>query len=263
MQGIHQRKYGVEAIIPFVVYDPDGIDINVTWTPAAADCSVNKNGGGDVQCTNTAADVGASFTITLTSTEMEAARIVVTIIDAATKVILDDVLIIETYGDASAEHAFDRDTAFGATDIVSSGAITTSGGVVSTVGTVSGSVDSVTGDTKQTADVAALITTVGVAGLGLADLGGMSTGMKAEVNAECDGALDEAIPEITQGVPSATPSIRTGLMLMYMPLRNNLGTATSGADILAVYNDAGVVIAKKPLADDTQDYLESKMVSGP
>jgi len=34
----------------------------------------------------------------------------------------------------------------------------------------------------------ALISTIGVAGAGLLDLGGMSTGMKAEVNAECDTA---------------------------------------------------------------------------
>ena len=40
------------------------------------------------------------------------------------------------------------------------------------VGSVTGAVGSVTGDTKQTADVAALITTVGVAGAGLTNLGG-------------------------------------------------------------------------------------------
>ncbi len=150
-----------------------------------------------------------------------------------------------------------------ATDIVTSGAITTSGGVVSTVGTVSGSVDSVTGDTKQTADVATLISTVGAAGAGLSDLGGMSTGMKAEVNAECDGALDTAIPELTQGVPVATPTVRTGLMLVYMLTRNQVDVATSGdPDVLEVHNDAGTVIAKKNLTDDASDYSEAEMISG-
>ena len=37
-----------------------------------------------------------------------------------------------------------------------------------------------------------LIATLGVAGLGLSDLGGMSTGMKAEVNAEADTAITDA-----------------------------------------------------------------------
>jgi hypothetical protein len=40
---------------------------------------------------------------------------------------------------------------------------------------------------------------IGAAGAGLTDLGGMSTGMKAEVNAEVDSALDTAIP----GSPTA------------------------------------------------------------
>lgn len=46
-----------------------------------------------------------------------------------------------------------------------------------------------TGNTLQTADVASLITTVGVAGAGLGDLGGMSTAMLAEVEAEVNDAL--------------------------------------------------------------------------
>jgi hypothetical protein len=45
--------------------------------------------------------------------------------------------------------------------------------------------------TQQTADVADLITTVGAAGAGLTDLGGMSTTMKAQVNAEADTALSD------------------------------------------------------------------------
>lgn len=41
-------------------------------------------------------------------------------------------------------------------------------------------------------NVDALTTTIGVAGAGLTDLGGMSTGMKAEVNAEADTAISDA-----------------------------------------------------------------------
>ena len=42
------------------------------------------------------------------------------------------------------------------------------------------------------ADTQDLQTQVGTAGAGLTDLGGMSTGMKAEVNAECDTAISDA-----------------------------------------------------------------------
>ena len=58
-------------------------------------------------------------------------------------------------------------------------------------GNLSGSVGSLTGHTNQTGDNFARI---GAAGASLTDLGGMSTGMKAEVNVEVDGALNTAIP---------------------------------------------------------------------
>jgi len=75
--------------------------------------------------------------------------------------------------------------------------------------------------------------------------------------------LDTAIAEIAQGVPSATPSLRNAAMLMYMALRDRLDVDTSGTDALEVYNDAGVVIAKKLVTDDGTTYSEAKMVTGP
>jgi hypothetical protein len=114
-----------------------------------------------------------------------------------------------------------------ATDIVSSGAITTSGGAVSTVttvattttnsdmrgtenaatainlATVDSNVDLILTDTSTT--IPATIATIdgnvdailldtaeiGVAGAGLTDLGGMSTAMKAEVNVEAGIAISD------------------------------------------------------------------------
>ena len=105
-----------------------------------------------------------------------------------------------------------------------------------------------------------LQTQIGTAGAGLSDLGGMSTGMKAEVNTEVDGALDTAIPELTVAAPAATPTIRTGLMLLYMALRNKLVVQTSGTDALELHNDAGTKIASKLLTDDGSDYEEAEML---
>lgn len=104
--------------------------------------------------------------------------------------------------------------------------------------------------------------TIGVAGAGLTDLGGMSTGMKAEVLVEINAALDTAISELSQGVPTATPTLRTGLMLMYMALRNKTDVQTSGTDALEIHNDAGTQIAVKLLTDDGADYAEAKMTTG-
>jgi len=111
-------------------------------------------------------------------------------------------------------------------------------------------------------DTAIIETQIGTAGDGLTDLGGMSAGMKAEVNVEVDGALDTAIAELSQAQPTATPTVRTALMLIYMALRNRLDTQTSGTDALEIYNDAGTKIAQKLLTDDGSDYSEAKMISG-
>lgn len=96
-------------------------------------------------------------------------------------------------------------------------------------------------------------------GAGLTDLGGMSTAMKAEVKSEVNGAIDTAIPELGVATPATTPTIRTGLMLMYMALLNQLIVQTSGTDALEIYNNAGVKIASKLITDAAGDYTEAKM----
>ena len=111
MQSGQFRKYGVEFTVDFELYEVDGVDLRVDWTPAAADCEVQKDGGNFVQCTNTAIAEDGTYSITITATEAEAARIVIKVVDAATKVFLDKIILVETYGNASAQHAFDLDTA--------------------------------------------------------------------------------------------------------------------------------------------------------
>ncbi len=103
---------------------------------------------------------------------------------------------------------------------------------------------------------------IGVQGAGLLDLGGMSTAMQGEVNTEVDTALDTAISELGVAIPTATPTVRTALMLMYMALRNKTVVQTSGTDALEIYNDAGTIITKKLLTDDGSDYEEAEMTSG-
>lgn len=107
------RKYGVQAVIEFPVIKRAVQDfaISTDWTPAAADCKISKDGGNVANTTNAVAAVGgtgsALWSLTLTATEMQAARITVQIVDAATKVIEDQALIVTTYGHASATHTGD------------------------------------------------------------------------------------------------------------------------------------------------------------
>ena len=110
-QAVHLRKYGVQAVVNFELYEIDGVDLKVDAADAGSDCTVMKDQGAEATCTNDFVDEGKGYSLTLTATEMQAAQITVYIVDSATKVWLDKVLHIETYGNASAMHAMDLDDA--------------------------------------------------------------------------------------------------------------------------------------------------------
>lgn len=81
-----------------------------------------------------------------------------------------------------------------------------------------------------------------------------------QVNAEMVDALGvDTLSELSQAAPSATPTIKTALMLLYMIARNKLTTTTTE---LGIHNNAGTKIVKKVLADDGVTYSEDEMESG-
>lgn len=84
----------------------------------------------------------------------------------------------------------------------------------------------------------------------------------SEVLTQVNAALDTAISELGVGVPTATPTLRTALILLYMALRNKIDVPTTATDTLEIHNDAGTRIAQKLLTDDGTDYSEAKMTSG-
>lgn len=104
-------------------------------------------------------------------------------------------------------------------------------------------------------DQIALDTSTGIPAL-IAALNDLST---SDVLTQVNAALDTSIAELGVGAPSATPSLRTGLMLLYMALRNRVDVDTTGADAMKLYNDAGSQIASKLVTDDGTDYSEAKM----
>lgn len=109
-QGPYLRKYGVQTTVDFHTFEVDGVDLRKDAAPGTADLFVMKDEGAEAAATNAATDEGRGYSLVLTATEMQAARIAVYVEDqTATKVWLDTVLVIETYGDASAMHAFDLD----------------------------------------------------------------------------------------------------------------------------------------------------------
>jgi hypothetical protein len=100
------RKYGVQTTINFVLYETDGIDLKVDAVHASGDTKIMKDEGTEANTANGFTDEGQGYSLVLSSTEMQAARIVIYIVDQGTKAWLDTVIVIETYGHASAQHPF-------------------------------------------------------------------------------------------------------------------------------------------------------------
>ncbi len=109
MQGIHLRKYGVQTTINFDLYEVDGVDLRVDASHASGDSKIMKNEAAEANTSNSFTDEGQGYSIVLTATEMQAARVVLYIVDQGTKAWLDKVIVVETYGNASAMHAMDFD----------------------------------------------------------------------------------------------------------------------------------------------------------
>lgn len=109
MQGPYWRKYGVETTIVFHLYQITGTELKVDAAHASGDTKIMKDEGDEANTTNAFTDEGQGYSIVLTATEMQAARVVVHVVDQGTKEWIDTSIIIETYGHASAMHAVDLD----------------------------------------------------------------------------------------------------------------------------------------------------------
>ncbi len=106
--------------------------------------------------------------------------------------------------------------------------------------------------------IKAVTDAIGATGTGLTAIP-WNAAWDAEVESEVNDALDTAIAELAQAAPTATPTIRTALMLLYMALRNQVDVTAS---IKRIHNDAGTIIATKALTDDGTTYQEAEMIAG-
>lgn len=109
IQGPFLRKYGVETKINFVLWGTTGVDLKSDAAHASGDTKIMKNEEDEANTSNGFVDEGQGYSITLVEAEMQAARIVIYVVDQGTKAWLDDVIVIETYGHSSAQHAVDLD----------------------------------------------------------------------------------------------------------------------------------------------------------
>jgi hypothetical protein len=89
-----------------------------------------------------------------------------------------------------------------------------------------------------------LDTEVAAIAAAIAALNNVST---SDILTQVNAALNTAISELGVAAPTATPTIRTALMLLYMGLRNR---TTTTATEQTIQNDAGATIATAALSDD-------------
>lgn len=120
------------------------------------------------------------------------------------------------------------------------------------IATVDGNVDSILVDTAE----------IGTAGAGLTDLGGMSTGMKAEVNAEVDTALaTTTYAEPGQGTPAATASLKDKIGYLYKSWRNKKDNDGSTTQLYA--DDGTTVDQKQTTSESGGTVTKGEWTSGP
>lgn len=133
---IQLQKYGTQCTIlfPLVKAGSNNFAVSGDYTHASGDVKISKDGGAAATATNAPSAItmgnGAVWSLTLTATEMQAAEIVVTIIDAATKAVEDQAIVIHTHGNASAKIVADLSVANLAANVTQFGGTnaTTSGG---------------------------------------------------------------------------------------------------------------------------------------
>jgi hypothetical protein len=103
------RKYGTATTIYFPLIDAGTRNFagSGDYTHVSGDVRISKDGAASATANGTPTVVtmnnGSMWKLALTATEMEAKTVVVTIIDAATKAIEDQMIVIETYGTGNGE----------------------------------------------------------------------------------------------------------------------------------------------------------------
>lgn len=120
-------KYGVQTTFYFPLVTKDAADFITGATHASGDTKLIKDGGASANTTNGFTDEGNGFySIVLTATEMQAARLCLTIVDQGTKAWEDQAVVIQTHGNAAASLVFDLDQATPNVNVstISSNAIT-------------------------------------------------------------------------------------------------------------------------------------------
>ena len=128
------RKYAATTTIDFPLISYNSVSFTSTASLTTADVRVMLNEGAIADIATTPVNEGSfGYSVTMTTGELTAARVVMLIHHtAAAPVFEDSCILIETYGNASAQHGFDLNVA-NQVVIASAGTVTVSAGTVTSV----------------------------------------------------------------------------------------------------------------------------------
>ncbi len=231
IQGPFLRKYNAEAKINFVLWGTTGVDLKSDAVHVSGDTKIMKDDGDEANTSNGFVDEGQGYSITLTSTEMQAARIVIYVVDQGTKAWLDDVIVIETYGNSSAQHAVDLDDGVraGLTALPNAAADAAGGLIVSDAGGL---------------DIDAVKTTVA----------------KVDTMVELDGAVyrftTNAVEQVDLGSSAMTEEELNALLLAYWNPSTDGVRLTEDYDAAKTAAQASTALSNEIWTNDRAGYID-------
>lgn len=235
-------KYGVarNVYIPIVKRGVVDFAVGADWTPAAGDVKISLDGTAsqNIGTLPTAVVMGntAVWKFTLAAAEMECAQLILTVADSATKAVEDQAIIIETYGNASAQHEFDLDTP---TVVAAS--------VTGAVGSVASGGIAATSFAAGAIDAAAIAANaIGASELAADAATEIATAVWAETMVE------------PTAVPSVTGTLKAAIAWLLARDRNKL---TQTATMTTLRNDADSAnIATSTVSDDATTFTRGEWV---
>lgn len=196
------RAYNTSTTVDFCLWETDATDLMATATITAGEVKVSQSEGAEANCTTGSGacvtDEGTCYSLALDAAELDTARVYVTIIDTAAKTFLDKCIVIDTFGNASAQFpTADVNVASFTAGAITAGAFT------------AGAIDA--------------------AAIAASAIGTSEFAAEADVNGEVVDALNvDTYTELTS-CPAATASFKTMVQYLYMLGRNKLTqTATTG-----------------------------------
>ncbi len=109
MSGLYQYATAVHLYKPIIKRGVIDFAVGADWTPAAGDVKISIDGAAAANVTNLPVAIvmgnTAMWDYSLTSGELTGKKIRISVADAATKAVEDTFFEIDTYGNASAQHA--------------------------------------------------------------------------------------------------------------------------------------------------------------